>query len=809
MKISILIFVIIAVSYTQASLTCDKILCPVDHTCNENSVVDCTFGEGCFTKITAACVPQLKSGICPIQDITHSSKSTCKYDGDCGSNLKCCSNNGNSFCTKPCKVPSCKCQSGFRLVGEINPKGCPVCNCVNDMLGSRSVPAAAPKPIEDACSQPKVVGICKASLRRFFFNAETNSCESFLFGGCQANKNNFLSKSDCEAKCLKDLTPKTNTKPVLPKCEQEADSGMCRSYYERYFYNTTAKECQQFVYGGCQGNENNFLSLTDCNTECNANTVQETSALIEKPFDASNCQLERDSGPCFAYFEQFFFNKNSQKCEMFVYGGCLGNENRFKTLQDCQKSCEAIAAKKPFDKASCNLDRDSGPCFAYFENFFYNKNSKKCETFVYGGCLGNENRFVTRKECENSCLTQNNVVDKPKEDVCKLKSDGGMCRARIERFFYNDTAKECQKFNYGGCQGNGNNFETKEACDKKCSKSESSSVKEDVCKLGIEAGPCYAYLEVYGFNSKKGICEKFVYGGCLGNSNRFKTKAECEQSCKTKTISAKDICSLKSDTGFCRGHFERYAYNPTTQKCSMFVYGGCGGNANNFESFGECSTICKDSESGGASEIRAQEETVFHEDYCYKPVEVGPGRAYIPSYFYNPSTKECEFFAYGGIQGNENRFKSKEECEKSCTPKPNRNKIITTSDICSMKAKSGPCLAYFEKYYFNKQTNSCEKFIYGGCGGNLNNFEDKDQCENVCSPDDSDEEFDDSEEEDEEGVVDDCSLPKKAGKCKAFFERFFFNTASQKCERFIYGGCQANANNFETIEACESKCNSD
>ena len=77
-------------------------------------------------------------------------------------------------------------------------------------LFASGVPAAAPKPIEDACSQPKVVGICKASLRRFFFNAETNSCESFLFGGCQANKNNFLSKSDCEAKCLKDLTPKTS-----------------------------------------------------------------------------------------------------------------------------------------------------------------------------------------------------------------------------------------------------------------------------------------------------------------------------------------------------------------------------------------------------------------------------------------------------------------------------------------------------------------------------------------------------------------------------------------------------------------------
>lgn len=83
----------------------------------------------------------------------------------------------------------------------------------------------------------------------------------------------------------------------------------------------------------------------------------------------------------------------------------------------------------------------------------------------------------------------------------------------------------------------------------------------------------------------------------------------------------------------------------------MFVYGGCGGNANNFETFGECSTICKESTSSVASEMRAQEGTIFHEDYCYKQVEAGPGRAYIPSYFYNPSTKECEFFAYGGVLG--------------------------------------------------------------------------------------------------------------------------------------------------------------
>lgn len=36
--------------------------------------------------------------------------------------------------------------------------------------------------------------------------------------------------------------------------------------------------------------------------------------------------------------------------------------------------------------------------------------------------------------------------------------------------------------------------------------------------------------------------------------------------------------------------------------------------------------------------------------------------------------------------------------------------------------------------------------------GNLNNFEDKDQCESVCSVDNS-EEDDDSEEKDEEGII--------------------------------------------------------
>ncbi|XP_038605980.1 WAP four-disulfide core domain protein 8 [Tachyglossus aculeatus] len=51
-----------------------------------------------------------------------------------------------------------------------------------------------------------------------------------------------------------------------------------------------------------------------------------------------------------------------------------------------------------------------------------------------------------------------------------------------------------------------------------------------------------------------------------------------------------------------------------------------------------------------------------------------------------------------------------------------------------------------------------------------------------------------------------CLLPRWPGPCLAFVLRFFYNPASQRCERFIFGGCHGNGNNFETREACLWAC---
>jgi hypothetical protein len=47
---------------------------------------------------------------------------------------------------------------------------------------------------------------------------------------------------------------------------------------------------------------------------------------------------------------------------------------------------------------------------------------------------------------------------------CLLPADPGMCLASMPRYFFNTKTGVCQPFTYGGCGGNGNNFETIEAC---------------------------------------------------------------------------------------------------------------------------------------------------------------------------------------------------------------------------------------------------------------------------------------------------------------------------------------------------------
>ena len=52
------------------------------------------------------------------------------------------------------------------------------------------------------------------------------------------------------------------------------------------------------------------------------------------------CDQEKRSGKCRAMRSMVYFNKALGKCRYFRYSGCGGNENRFRTIKECQRTCE-------------------------------------------------------------------------------------------------------------------------------------------------------------------------------------------------------------------------------------------------------------------------------------------------------------------------------------------------------------------------------------------------------------------------------------------------------------------------------------
>ncbi|XP_022256390.1 kunitz-type serine protease inhibitor kunitoxin-Phi1-like [Limulus polyphemus] len=55
------------------------------------------------------------------------------------------------------------------------------------------------------------------------------------------------------------------------------------------------------------------------------------------------------------------------------------------------------------------------------------------------------------------------------------------------------------------------------------------------------------------------------------------------------------VCSQLKEKGPCSGNLHRYYFSPTYRRCLKFIYSGCGGNNNNFKTLSECERYCGES----------------------------------------------------------------------------------------------------------------------------------------------------------------------------------------------------------------------
>ncbi|XP_067599594.1 kunitz-type protease inhibitor 1 isoform X1 [Pseudorca crassidens] len=193
-----------------------------------------------------------------------------------------------------------------------------------------------------------------------------------------------------------------------------------------------------------------------------------------------------------------------------------------------------------------------------------------------------------------SNITVTVLSPKQTEEYCLASSKVGRCRGSFPRWYYDTTEQICKSFVYGGCLGNKNNYLREEECKLACRNVQGPSVERHhpVC-----SGTCHSSE----FRCSDGCCiDSFLECDDTPDCPDASDEATCEKYTrgfdklqKIHFPRDKGHCVDLPDTGLCLESIPRWYYNPFTERCARFTYGGCYGNKNNFEEEEQCLESCR------------------------------------------------------------------------------------------------------------------------------------------------------------------------------------------------------------------------
>uniref|UniRef100_A0A914C9V7 BPTI/Kunitz inhibitor domain-containing protein n=1 Tax=Acrobeloides nanus TaxID=290746 RepID=A0A914C9V7_9BILA len=375
-----------------------------------------------------------------------------------------------------------------------------------------------------------------------------------------------------------DLLRNTNFDPGQP---MKRTYSLTYSTSSRYYYDAEQGRCIAFTYNGALGNFNNFKSAAECELfcaklQCNYGTPlkigsnnQRCSSNADCP-STHECQSDHNVccprpqaicsqplrlGDCKQSVRRYWYNAVTRACEIFDYTGCQGNDNNFETLLECQNTCENIIPEPQCPQGDAYKD--------YQGNYYVCSNS------------GAGNVCPVNYECYfdgyvwGCCST--------KAYTCSLSANKGVtCGSGSSyRYFYNSQSQECESFQYNGCDGNSNNFATREDCEGYC---------------GVGGCPNGGTPERNEFGqlmvcSAASVCPSTHE--CTSVTSGSSVVNRC---CPTRAY----ICSLPPQQGSsCSSSAAaRYYFNIVTKECTQFTYNGCSGNLNNFATLEQCNNFC-------------------------------------------------------------------------------------------------------------------------------------------------------------------------------------------------------------------------
>uniref|UniRef100_A0A914C9P6 BPTI/Kunitz inhibitor domain-containing protein n=1 Tax=Acrobeloides nanus TaxID=290746 RepID=A0A914C9P6_9BILA len=489
------------------------------------------------------------------------------------------------------------------------------------------------------CIQPLEPGD-EPSLPRWWFNSITGTCSQFLWDPNQSENvspNNFRTIEHCESYC-RDTCKRGPIQFSESKWSLMDDSPVVNCVHST---GSCAPEYQCTLIGSQQ-------------------TCCPTVAHICSPYGGRNLAYtpveNYDRGAFIAggrTVTRYYYDADQARCMNFLYDG-LGNYNNFLTKQDCENFCAKLVCE-------------------YGNPLRIGEDWQRCETNM--DCPSSHQCEPLHKVC---CPTAQSICTQPK----RL----GDCTSSVRRYWYNSATRQCELFQYTGCQGNDNNFDSLLTCQQKCR----GVALEPKCTQGK------AHKDA---NGNFYACSTKGDGkSCPPNYQCFFDGAS-NGCCPTKSYT----CSLSPDKGVqCgAGRSFRYYFNSNKQTCESFQYEGCDGNSNNFQSLEDCQDYC----GVGGCPFGGQPLRDVASNQLVMCSEASKC----------PPTHDCVTI---NINGN---------VVYRCCP--------TKAHICSLPPQQGNQCSKMSitRYYFNIVIKECAQFSFNGCNGNLNNFNTLEQCSNFCS----------------------------------------------------------------------------
>uniref|UniRef100_T1JEZ8 Uncharacterized protein n=1 Tax=Strigamia maritima TaxID=126957 RepID=T1JEZ8_STRMM len=793
------------------------------------------------------------------------------------------------------------------------------------------------------CSLPRRAGSCEALLERWFYNSDTSRCESFVFGGCGGNLNNFITRDDCEKSCVVNLDspPKSGACPVIADdeigaCAEECKNDVdCPGPQKCCLNGCGAHVCRDPAgSSGKRGQCPYLLPLTieNCDSECKSDydcsgeskccsngcglscvdrvnkTGCEHARAVARHF-APSCRAEDGqfetvqcaNGTCWCVDDsgvefpgtRTLGRPNCSSPRMCAVVECNLHCEFGMQLDDdgcpmcaCHDPCSGLVCDKNEQCRTVALECSAGPCPSVAMCLPSLSNPCSVGEPFRDAMTGQTIRCGVQGEtcpsshkCHLSPLGEFAVCCPKPREVCSQPQDPGLCMAAIPRWSFHAPTNTCQEFTYGGCGGNLNNFQTQADCRFVCPV---IHMFKKVFKLVIarcnafsgawESIQCLPSLGLCWCVNRDGdqMAGSLVRGvpACSSRVGRKFAPVNVSSVCEPnqsvhvcKPTLCNDKTCLADPSAFCR-------IDPC-DGCATTFYNATGHPVDCAADLTPCQTellkvvnsqawanlevtlpgaLMKDLPLTNPTRTRRDlgtETTTTPATLPELPLEALLMGVTLPQCTddgaYSPTQTTgilswCvttdgqpihESIGRGDIRCSpegevlerdetldvcpNGRWKPrvcKDEClnayceahpDAVCLADPCNNckvsfiskkgESLTCEEKCSQPRVVGVCRASYRRYNYNRTTEQCEQFVYGGCGGNDNNFNSMEECAAEC-----------------DAPVNVCEQPKRVGMCRASMRRWYFDQFSHRCEEFIFGGCDGNDNNFETREECEARC---